>query len=269
MPLHAVYEQCVIAQPRAKRDGGRFGPAAKKRKLNGSVPRQDEDQSTPDELTVEIELPPEPEGIVQDLDEEAMDETKATSFHESEAEQPPLPDGNPQTADATSANTEPSIEAKENGDESGEQPGDEKVAIPAHQPAAEQTVAPDDQMAARFFYLLKPHTPSHQPQVLIALDSSKPLFDLLQDKVILEFPTIIVLSQPADNLPPEYVSEIAYLRKVKREPLPEILAKVYGHVDHEDGETKDEAADAAAFEEPKILEAMKRDSARPKHDGPR
>jgi hypothetical protein len=122
--------------------------------------------------------------------------------------------------------------------------------------SVEKMDIPEDQ---RHFYLLKPHTPSNQAKVLIALDPSKSLFELLQDQNVLEFPTIVVLPQSPDKLPPGYIIDDDYLRKAKSESN-SVLDKLLSHMDT--AETYSEALkpdEDKALEESKILEAMKKD----------
>lgn len=68
------------------------------------------------------------------------------------------------------------------------------------------------------FYLLKPETPAHLPKVLVPLDPHSRLMDCLRGQVVLEYPTILVRSQPpSDLLPDAYITEHDYYARLKRE----------------------------------------------------
>ena len=140
------------------------------------------------------------------------------------------------------------------------QPADEgSNSAPKHQ-NVEATAEEKPNDKGRHFYLLKPHTPSHQAKVLILLDPSKSLFEQLHNQVVLEFPTIIVLPQSPSNLPPDYILEDDFYRRCKTESGSGILDTLVSHVGHEgvndDVEKKEEAGRP---EEDKILEAMRKD----------
>jgi hypothetical protein len=67
-----------------------------------------------------------------------------------------------------------------------------------------------------FFYLLKPHTSGAQ-KVLIPLSPTDSLQNCLRNQVVLEFPTIQVLSHPPVALPSNFILEDDYLDKSKKE----------------------------------------------------
>jgi hypothetical protein len=60
-------------------------------------------------------------------------------------------------------------------------------------------------------YLLRPSTPACFPRVLKHIDPNKPLIELLQNRTVLEFPTIHVLDHKPEDLPNTYMTEKAYL----------------------------------------------------------
>jgi hypothetical protein len=67
-----------------------------------------------------------------------------------------------------------------------------------------------------YFYLVKPHTSGAQ-KVLIPLSPTDGLQDCLRNQVVLEFPTVQVLSHGPDALPPSFILEADYLDKFKKE----------------------------------------------------
>jgi len=77
-------------------------------------------------------------------------------------------------------------------------------------PTVENATHQEETTAAQHFYLEKPHTPSNI-KVLIPLEPTSSLTSSLRDRVLLEFPTIYQLAQPAESLPPNYINEEAYL----------------------------------------------------------
>ncbi|KAF2094684.1 hypothetical protein NA57DRAFT_60104 [Rhizodiscina lignyota] len=111
----------------------------------------------------------------------------------------------------------------------------------------------------RYFYFLKPRTPSHQPKVLVPLDASQPFINALHDQAILEFPTIVVLSRSIDNLPAEYISEDEFYRRMRADLEPDMLDQDPRLTDPvaktEDGEINEDDN----IDEAKILEAMEKD----------
>lgn len=66
------------------------------------------------------------------------------------------------------------------------------------------------------FYLLRPGT-STSAKVLIPLDAEASLTQNLQDRTVLEYPTIYGLSSNSDELPEGFLTEEQYLRMRKRE----------------------------------------------------
>jgi hypothetical protein len=75
----------------------------------------------------------------------------------------------------------------------------------------ERAVYPTPASLSYHLYLLRPHTPSSLPKVLVPLDPAKPLDHHLQRRVVLEFPTIYVLTSPPEELPTKFMLEKDYL----------------------------------------------------------
>ncbi len=95
------------------------------------------------------------------------------------------------------------------------------------------------------YYLLKPHT-STSSYVLIPIPPTDTLLTCLRDRVVLEFPTIYVLSEPPTALPGGFVLEETYLAQSEAEAreLEELLAQAEGvakpemSAEGEDGESR-------------------------------
>lgn len=66
------------------------------------------------------------------------------------------------------------------------------------------------------FYLLRPHTPSSHPHVLIPLSATATLAASLRHRVVLEYPTIYALAHAPDDLPAGLTTEARYLANTKR-----------------------------------------------------
>ncbi|KAH7054472.1 hypothetical protein B0J12DRAFT_570003 [Macrophomina phaseolina] len=125
------------------------------------------------------------------------------------------------------------------------------------------------------FYLLKPHTPSSQPRVLIPLDSSSTLTAALSSQVVLEYPTIkVLLRQAADApLPDGFILEEDYIRQTKQDvqelealigPDGQVMtaAKVRREDDPAnaaDGKVSKGAGDTGPLDDKKLLEVLTRD----------
>jgi hypothetical protein len=77
------------------------------------------------------------------------------------------------------------------------------VADIAHKPPPQDEPAKEARPQHLHFYLLKPQTPSHLPRVLIPLVAAGTLHSQLYNQVVLEYPTIAVLSQPVSTLKTE------------------------------------------------------------------
>jgi hypothetical protein len=112
---------------------------------------------------------------------------------------------------------------------------------------------------AQKFYLHRPHTPSSQPTVLIPLSPSETLTAALQGKIVLEFPTIYVLTEAPDELPRAYVTEETYLSGQRKEDL--VLGR--DGVDEREGEGSEEGElgdiGLKGIDEKKVLEVLRKD----------
>lgn len=75
-----------------------------------------------------------------------------------------------------------------------------------------------------YFYLHRPCTSLSGQKVLIPLHPSAPLSVLLQNRVVLEFPTIYVLSSPPSSLPNAFTCEDQHLDKQPRGSLYHVSA---------------------------------------------
>lgn len=131
------------------------------------------------------------------------------------------------------------------------------------QPQQQETLT-DSEPQILHFFLHRPLSRNPHP-VLIRLDSSLPLFALLRDRTILEFPTIYVFSSAS---PPkeEFILEEEYLARERGEEkaLDEVLGTVKRQAGKGDKHVGDESSIAGPTgEEPvderKIVEVLKRD----------
>jgi hypothetical protein len=68
-------------------------------------------------------------------------------------------------------------------------------------------------------YLHRPLTPSSFPKVLVPLDPTKSLTELLRKREVLEFPTIYVLDNPPIDLPEKFMLEKHYLTAIGKAPV--------------------------------------------------
>ncbi|KAL1625248.1 Box C/D snoRNA accumulation [Diplodia seriata] len=145
-----------------------------------------------------------------------------------------------------------------------------KAAGEKHSDQAPQTHTP-----LFSFYLLKPHTPSSQPRVLIPLDSSSTLTAALSTQVVLEYPTIKVVARQATDapLPEGFMLEEDYIRQTKQDvqelealigPDGQVMtaAKVRRGNDPGDethGNVSSGAGDGGPVDDKKLLEVLARD----------
>lgn len=98
------------------------------------------------------------------------------------------------------------------------------------------------------FYLLRPYTPSIFPKVLIPLDSSRPLSELLRNRVLLEFPTIYVLEHsPENGLPEIYMLEKDFCFATGQGLPPAPLRKESGSSDEDGSDDDDDSGDAMSI----------------------
>ncbi|KAF2496252.1 hypothetical protein BU16DRAFT_371373 [Lophium mytilinum] len=115
-----------------------------------------------------------------------------------------------------------------------------------------------------YFYLVKPHTSSDR-RVLAPLTADAQLSTCLQNRVVLEFPTIQILSTPPESLPPTFQLEFDYLEQARKEQveLEQLLASVKPPPDGMpiDGDVKPETGttSVADLDDKKILEVLRRD----------
>ncbi|KAL3421489.1 HIT zinc finger [Phlyctema vagabunda] len=71
------------------------------------------------------------------------------------------------------------------------------------------------------FYLHRPYTPSSFPKIVIPLDGTQPLQKLLEQRTLLEFPTIYVLENtPEEELPEKFMLEKDFFTITGQGPLP-------------------------------------------------
>jgi HIT zinc finger len=98
-----------------------------------------------------------------------------------------------------------------------------------------------------YFYLQRPHTPSSKQRVVIPLHPSAPLSALLRDRVVLEFPTIYVLSSPPTLLPKAFIREDQYLNEQPRR-----LSRYFPKDGTEEGEPYDSDSEDSEIEEGEI-----------------
>lgn len=129
----------------------------------------------------------------------------------------------------------PVIEKENEDDEVEEVEEEEPVEAKAEQPIEVKAGTADDH--GNFFYLVKPRTSGKQ-KVLIPLSPTAYLFTCLQHQVVLEFPTVQVLSLPPSTLPAGFVLEDEYLAKFKaqQDELKRLVAAEDINID----QTKDE-----------------------------
>lgn len=93
----------------------------------------------------------------------------------------------------------------------------------------DQTVEkPPDSLAGLHFYLLMAQTPGKHT-VLIPVSPQITLADAIRGRVILEFPTIYVLSQGPEELPEPFILESTYL-KISKETQEEVQ-EFFGSMD--------------------------------------
>ncbi|KAH0545552.1 hypothetical protein FGG08_000383 [Glutinoglossum americanum] len=86
----------------------------------------------------------------------------------------------------------------------------ETAALTLTEPQRETETENNSPPVEYHFYLLRPRTPSPL-RVLIPLSKTNTLSASLKDRVVLEFPTIYVLSEPPSALPEGFILESQYL----------------------------------------------------------
>lgn len=94
-------------------------------------------------------------------------------------------------------------------------------------------------------YLLRPHTPSSFPKVLVPLDASKPLEALLRRRTVLEFPTIYMFERSPEDIPDRFMLEKDFLSATGQDPLNEEDTKMD---DSTDESSEDDDSDTSSSE---------------------
>jgi len=110
------------------------------------------------------------------------------------------------------------------------------------------------------FYLHKPHTTYPHP-VLVPLSPQSTLSTCLQNRLILEYPTVYVLPQPPSELPSDFLLEVEYHKQEKKmiEELDQDereLGVGTLPVNSVTGVSRDDEGDV---EDARVLESLKRD----------
>ena len=128
-----------------------------------------------------------------------------------------------------------------------------------HEIGTQPLIVKDDGAPYRHFYLVKPLTSGNTP-VLIPIDAARRLADVLQGQVVIEFPTIQVLSQPASDLPSGFIAEADYLKQIKldNEEAAKLLASVEQPFSTIQGD-HDMAARDEQVGDRELLEVLKKD----------
>ena len=108
-----------------------------------------------------------------------------------------------------------------------------------------------------YYYLHAPRLPSEH-SVLIPLLPEASLSESLRGRLVLEFPTIYVLTREAEKLSDRYITEEMFFRKLQEEGYRNQLeAKLTGQ---EEGELGDEASVGNdSMDERKLEEVLERD----------
>ncbi|KAK3079049.1 hypothetical protein LTS18_005879, partial [Coniosporium uncinatum] len=154
---------------------------------------------------------------------------------------------------------------------------DDENPSPSSLPAITTTLTDDqtDELTAEshkallstaHFYLVKPRTMSSRT-VLIPLSRNDTLSHCLRQRVVLEFPTIQVLSLAPESLPDRYLLESEYESMSRKElgELDGLLAEMETHVDGdggaggEGGGVKADGGPEDVIDDRKILEVLQRD----------
>ena len=119
----------------------------------------------------------------------------------------------------------------------------------SHQKNSTQNIASEKQM----FYLLKPNTQGSS-RVLIPLLATKSLTRSLQDKTVLEYPTIYALPHSPDSLPKGFLLEKEYSQRQYSE------VRAIGRSDADgNSQTTSSSASSKVIDPARILEMLKRD----------
>lgn len=140
-------------------------------------------------------------------------------------------------------------------------PQDQKPAdATQHASKASQTQDTDElePPANLHFYLHRPQTSSRQP-VLIPVSAKSTLGSILNLQVVLEFPTLYVLSDPPSQLPPDkYMLEEEYDKQNEEqgEIVPDLPTL---KPDEEETSAVGRAIDLDAVDESRVLDVLKKD----------
>ena len=122
----------------------------------------------------------------------------------------------------------------------------------------ESTALPDSRYTGHY-YLLKPST-STPLHVLIPLDSKSTIVDALQDRTVLEYPTVYTLEHPPDALPEGFVLEEEYLSTLRRDmQTAEALVGDIGRTAARENQPQAQVGDNGAVDAQAILDMLKRD----------
>ncbi|RDW72100.1 hypothetical protein BP5796_08134 [Coleophoma crateriformis] len=116
---------------------------------------------------------------------------------------------------------------------------------PTSNSASTLTAAPTEQQR-HTFYLLRPHTPSTFPKVLIPLSGTQPLLKSLEKRTLLEFPTIYVFtnsdSGAEHDLPEEYMLEGVFCAATGLKAPSGFEARQKGQEDESDSDSEEDEA---------------------------
>lgn len=128
-------------------------------------------------------------------------------------------------------------------------------------PPAKVTIAAP--VTPSYFYLLRPHTPTAS-RVLVPLGPASTLSTSLENRVVLEFPTIFVLPYPPEALPGHYMLEEQFLGYSEQEnkELEALLREVgmQGEFPSDDGLFGDPGIqEQAKLDDRKILDVLRQD----------
>ena len=91
-------------------------------------------------------------------------------------------------------------------------------------------------------YLLRPHTPSSFPKVLVPLDPAKPLSRILRWRIVLEFPTIYVQINTSEPLSDKFMTEKDFCTAKPGETAPQDSDEDVDSTDDEE-DSEDDAED--------------------------
>ena len=123
-------------------------------------------------------------------------------------------------------------------------------------PSSKESLPPSISIAPVYdfkLYLLRPHTPSSFPKVLVPLDPAKPLSRLLRWRIVLEFPTIYIQENISDTLSDKFLLEKDFCAAKPGEVAPqdsdEEMDVTYNQEEDEEDDTEDEEDEDEEAEE--------------------